>query len=67
METPGVHCRPDMSILGSVTGMEDAQKVSELRVPFPLRDGVTAWLTLPSDLTEEEAERLSAYVKSLAQ
>ena len=27
METSGVHSRPDMSILGSVTGMDEAQKV----------------------------------------
>ena len=43
-----------------------ADAASELRVPFPLRDNMTAWLTLPRDLTGEEAERLAAYVRSLA-
>ena len=34
--------------------------------PFPLRDGVIGVLSLPSDLTQEEAARLGAFVKALA-
>ena len=32
-------------------------------VEFPLRPGVTARLELPSDITAQEAERLSSYIK----
>jgi hypothetical protein len=37
-----------------------------IRFPFPLRDTVDVWLTLPRDLTTEEAERLSIFIRSLA-
>jgi hypothetical protein len=39
---------------------------SLMRFPFPLRDNVDVWLTLPRDLTKEEAERLSIFIGSLA-
>jgi len=34
--------------------------------PFPLRPGLLAHLVLPEDLTPQEAERLSAYLGTLA-
>lgn len=34
--------------------------------PFPVRDGVIAILSLPSDLTTEEANRLATFVKAVA-
>jgi len=34
--------------------------------PFPVRDGVIAVLSLPSDLTEAESRRLSAFVSAVA-
>jgi hypothetical protein len=37
-----------------------------MRFPFPLRDNVDVWLTLPRDLTKDEAERLSIFIGSLA-
>jgi hypothetical protein len=37
-----------------------------MRFPFPLRDSVDVWLTLPRDLTSDEADRLSVFIRSLA-
>lgn len=37
-----------------------------MRFPFPLRDSVDVWLTLPRDLTKDEAERLATFIRSLA-
>jgi hypothetical protein len=37
-----------------------------MRFPFPLRDTVDVWLTLPRDLTREEADRLAIFIRSLA-
>jgi hypothetical protein len=37
-----------------------------MRFPFPLRDAVDVWLTLPRDLTREEADRLAVFIRSLA-
>ena len=34
--------------------------------PFPLRPGLQARLVLPEDLTDDEAERLTAYIRTLA-
>ena len=34
--------------------------------PFPLRDTVDVWLTLPRDLTKGEADRLSVFIGRLA-
>lgn len=34
--------------------------------PFPLRPNFIATLSLPSDLTTDECERLSVFVKTLA-
>jgi hypothetical protein len=39
---------------------------SLMRFPFPLRDNVDAFLSLPRDLTKDEAARLSAFINSLA-
>lgn len=37
------------------------------RYPFPLRDdGTNAFLALPRDLTPEEAQRISDYIRTLA-
>lgn len=38
-----------------------------LVLPFPLRKGYLAQVVVPRDLTKDEAERLSAFVTSLAQ
>lgn len=37
-----------------------------LNIPFPLRDGFTANLQLPRDLTTAEAERMGAFLRTLA-
>jgi hypothetical protein len=37
------------------------------RFPFPLRDYLDVSLALPRDLTVAEAERLAAYIRTLAQ
>jgi hypothetical protein len=37
-----------------------------MRFPFPLRDAVDVWLTLPRDLSADEADRLSVFIRSLA-
>jgi hypothetical protein len=37
-----------------------------MRFPFPLRDTVDVWLTLPRDLMKDEAERLAIFIRSLA-
>lgn len=34
--------------------------------PFPMRDGITAWLTIPQDFTIAEAHSLCDYVIALA-
>jgi hypothetical protein len=36
-------------------------------VQFPLRDDLILTLSLPKDLTEREAERLSTFLRSLPQ
>ena len=36
-----------------------------VRYPFPLRDGMTGYLTLPVDLTREEADRIVAMIVTL--
>ena len=36
-----------------------------VRYPFPLRDGMTGYLTLPVDLTREEADRIIAMIATL--
>lgn len=36
------------------------------RYTFPLRDGVDAVVSVPCDLTKDEAQRLSTYVMALA-
>lgn len=38
-----------------------------LRYPFQLSGGGVAYLSLPPDLSEEDAERLCAMVRSLVQ
>jgi hypothetical protein len=37
-----------------------------LNIPYPLREGFTASLQLPRDLTTSEAERLGAFLRTLA-
>lgn len=37
-----------------------------MRFPFPLRDTVDVYLTLPRDLSSDEADRLSVFIRSLA-
>ncbi len=43
-----------------------AGQVPLMRFPFPLRDTVDVWLSLPRDLTADEAARLCGYIRSLA-
>jgi hypothetical protein len=50
----------------SVTNSSTPGSVPLMRFPFPLRDAVDVWLTLPRDLTKDEAERLSIFIRSLA-
>lgn len=38
-----------------------------LALPFPLRPGYLAQVVIPRDLTKAEADRLCAFVMSLAQ
>ena len=38
-----------------------------LVLPFPLRSDFLAQITVPIDMTKEEADRLCAFVQSLAQ
>lgn len=42
------------------------ESASLMRFPFPLRDDLDAVLSLPRDLTKAEAQRLSAFLSSLA-
>jgi hypothetical protein len=53
----GEHAPPYDAASGSVPLM---------RYPFPLRATVDVWLTLPRDITKEEADRLSVFIRSLA-
>lgn len=43
-----------------------AEAASLMRYPFPLRDDLDAVLSLPRDLTKSEAQRLAAFLNSLA-
>lgn len=43
-----------------------SHRSSIITYPFPIRDGVLASLELPADLTPREAERVAAFVASLA-
>lgn len=50
---------------------DDKQSVARgaaplMEYPFPLRDTLDVSLVLPRDLTEEEADRLSIFISSLA-
>ncbi len=37
-----------------------------MRFPFPLRENLDVLLSLPRDLTKDEAARLSAFIGTLA-
>jgi hypothetical protein len=37
-----------------------------IQYPFPIREGVVASLTLPTNLRKTEAKRLAAFLESLA-
>lgn len=50
----------------SVSSNATPGSVPLIRFPFPLRDTVDVWLTLPRDLTKDEAERLAIFIRSLA-
>lgn len=43
-----------------------SHRPSIITYPFPIRDGVLGSLELPADLTKREAERVAAFVASLA-
>ena len=34
--------------------------------PFPIRSGIQGKITLPEDLTSREADRINAFIKTLA-
>jgi hypothetical protein len=53
----------DASRLGVTHGASNARLID---YPFPVRDGVIAVLSLPSDLTEAESLRLAAFVSAVA-
>jgi hypothetical protein len=38
-----------------------------LALPFPLRPNLLAQVVIPRDMTKDEAERLCAFIKALAQ
>jgi hypothetical protein len=37
-----------------------------IEYPFPLREGQTAWLFLPRDLTASEGKRLAEFIATLS-
>lgn len=39
---------------------------ASLALPFPMREGYTAQIVVPRDMTHAEAQRLCEFVKSLA-
>lgn len=51
---------------GTSDSHSSSHRSSIVTYPFPIRDGVLAALELPADLTEREAERVAAFVASLA-
>ncbi len=51
---------------GTSESYPSSHRSSIITYPFPIRDGVLASLELPADLTQREAERVSAFVASLA-
>jgi hypothetical protein len=53
----GEHASPQDATPGSVPLM---------RYPFPLRATADVWLALPRDMTRDEADRLSVFIRSLA-
>ncbi len=58
-----------VTIPDAVTGAPpafSAGKIEMLSHNFPLRPGLLARLSLPVDLTTQEAERLAAYIRALA-
>ena len=54
------HAAPDKPLLGTVTD-------TSLALPFPLRPGFLAQVVIPRDLTTAEADRLCAFIQTLAQ
>jgi hypothetical protein len=56
---------PADDVDASVT-VHTAAAMPLMRFPFPLRDAVDVWLTLPRDLSSDEADRLSVFIRSLA-
>lgn len=42
-------------------------QTTSLALPFNLRPGYLAQIVVPLDMTKQEAERLCAFIKSLAQ
>ena len=52
---------------GTITSVSTPTQVSDLvQYPFPLRNGVMAYLSLPRDLGSAEARRIASFVASLA-
>lgn len=47
--------------------MTDVKPVRTVCLPFPLRPGYLAQVLVPADMTRAEANRLEAFIMSLAQ
>jgi hypothetical protein len=62
LQRPGAASRGSAANIGA-THTEAAELV---QYPFPLRSGVMAYLSLPRDLQRSEAQRIAAFVASLA-
>lgn len=68
-ERPSAGQRQRSSIDGKPTapaGPQTQGSPAMVEYPFPVREGVFAYLTLPMDLRAEEARRLGSFLESLA-
>ena len=60
---------PERSVTDETTGRQRGGTVDQIgleRYPFPLRPDLMVYLSLPRDLRRGEAQRLGAYLMSLA-
>lgn len=56
----GAHHAAEKPVMGAATD-------TSLALPFPLRPGLLAQVVIPRDLTKSEADRLCAFIQTLAQ
>lgn len=53
--------------VGKVTGtLNGGTQVASLSMPFPMRDDYLAQITIPRDMTKDEAARLCTFIQALA-